>query len=306
MTIVGNPTILLPVLDGPVATCQNEGICFVRVTCTINFASLILIPTYGTSVLCIGFYIKLPQMTVVVVNGGGHNYNLTTWHSAANLRTLLPAQVRATILNPCLHNRPITLCTANFNFNDVQVDDTLIIEIIQAKILKLRLQQICTSVFQQHCPGYSNQLHTVIEHIRQLAPGPDGQLVTATTIKYYQQMLNIARPFATQKIYAISVCDKFIQGLDQRILSPFCWFYPQHLTVHNLNSAYQCSQLAIILAATQATEDKVKQMQDIARGMMGQSFCPNVIGGGEVPVFPSQAKNTLSCYQGGGCGKEHD
>jgi hypothetical protein len=93
-TIAGNLTILLPVLDGSVAACCNEGIHFFRVTCTIDFASLILIPNYGTSVLRVGFYIKLPQTMVVVVNGGGHNYNLTTWHGTANLCMLSPAQVR--------------------------------------------------------------------------------------------------------------------------------------------------------------------------------------------------------------------
>ncbi len=56
----------------------------------------------------------------------------------------------------------------------------------------------------------------------------------------------------------------------------------------------------------QAAEDDVKQMQDIACGMMGQGFYSNVIGGGKVPAFLSQAKNTLSRYQGGGRGRERD
>jgi hypothetical protein len=110
------------------------------------------------------------------------------------------------------------------------------------------------------------------EHIHQLAPSPDGQLVTATTIKYYQQMLNTARLFATQPTYVVSLYDKFIQGLDHCICGPFCWFYPQHSNVHDLTSAYQRNQLALILAATVAAKEEVKQMQDIARGMMGQGF----------------------------------
>jgi hypothetical protein len=82
------------------------------------------------------------------------------------------------------------------------------------QILKLGFQQICTSIFQQLYPGYSNQPHVAIEHIRQTAQGPDGQLVTASVINYYQRMLNALRPFATEKTYAISVCDRLIQGLD--------------------------------------------------------------------------------------------
>jgi hypothetical protein len=78
-------------------------------------------------VLRVGFYIKLPQSTVVMVNSAGANYNLTTWHGAADLCTLLLAQVCALILDPCLHDGPITLKAANFNLQDVQVNDTLII-----------------------------------------------------------------------------------------------------------------------------------------------------------------------------------
>ncbi len=117
-------------------------------------------------------------------------------------------------------------------------------------------------------------------------------------------MLNAARPFATQHIYTISLCDKFIQGLGWRILGPFCCFYSNHSTLHNLTGMYQRSQLAIILAAAQAAKDKVKQMQDIARGMLGQGFYSNIIGGGDVPAFPSQAKKTMSHYQDRWC-KDH-
>jgi hypothetical protein len=173
-TLAGNLSILLPVVDGAFATCPKEGVRFVRVNCTVDFASLIFIPNYGTLILHVGFHIKLLHSMVVMVNGAGANYNLTTWHGVADLCTLSPVQVHASILDPCLHDGPITLKAADFNLQDVQVDDTLIIEVIQAKILKLGFQQICASIFQQLCPGYSNQLHAAIEHIRQSAPGPDG------------------------------------------------------------------------------------------------------------------------------------
>jgi hypothetical protein len=166
-----------------------------------------------------------------------------------------------------------------------------IIEQIHSKILMLGFKQICASIFQQLCPGYSNQPHAVIEHIHQTAPGPKGLLVTSTTIKYYQRMFSAARPFATQSTYAVSVCAKFIQGLDPGIIGPFCCFYPQHSMVHNLNgSAYQQSQLVLILATAQAAKDEVKQMQDIARGMMGQSFYTTVISGGDVPHLPQSSQ----------------
>jgi hypothetical protein len=227
---------------------------------------------------------------------------------AANLATLTPVQVCADVLEPCLHDGPITLKAANFNLQDVQINDTSVLKTIQAKILKLCFKQICTYVFNQLCPGYSDQPHAAIEHIHQSAPGPDGQLITATTIEYYQRMLNTERAFATQHTYAVSVCDKFIQGLDGHILGLFRCYYPNHSTVHDLNGAYQRSQLPIIFAAATAAEEEVKQMQEIARGMLGQGFYSNIIGGGaSIPAFPSQAEKTLSRYRDGGrsweCGR---
>jgi hypothetical protein len=52
-----------------------------------------------------------------------------------------------------------------------------------------------------------------------------------------------------------------------------------------------------------AAQDKVKQMQGIARGMLGHSFYSNVISREGVCPFLSQAKRTLSHYQGG-CSKD--
>ncbi len=70
---------------------------------------------------------------------------------------------------------------------------------------------------------------------------------------HYQQMLNTARPFATQQQYAISVRNPFIQGLSCTLLPAFCCFYLQHSTIHNLSgSGYQRQMLLIILAAAQA------------------------------------------------------
>jgi hypothetical protein len=70
-------------------------------------------------------------------------------------------------------------------------------------------------------------------------PGPDGQLVTASVVDYYQRMLNAMHPFAMQKEYPISVCDCFIRGLDRRIVAGFQRMYPLHSTVHALNGSYQ-------------------------------------------------------------------
>jgi hypothetical protein len=289
--ITGNPAVLLVVADGPLPACCQQDVCYVRVSCTIDFAWLITIP--GPTVLCVGFYIELPQTTCVMVNSVGVKYNLTSWLGADDLSTLTRKEVCAQILEPCLHDNPITLGVADFNLAKANVDAETIRNIIQAKILKLGFKQICASIFQQLCPGYSNQPHAALEHIRQSAPGPDGQMVTASVIEYYQHMMNATRPFVTKHTYAISICDWFIQGLNQRLLPCFHCMYQVHSTVHNLNGAYQRQQLPIILAAAQAAKDKVKGVQEIARGLLGQGFYSNVTGV-DAAANPSQAEKTLS------------
>jgi hypothetical protein len=288
-----DPSILLPVADGPLPTCRQQDVRYVHVSCTIDFARLISIP--GPTVLCVGFYIELPQTTRVMVNGVGANYNLTSWLGADDLRGLTHDEVCSQILEPCLRDGPITLGVADFNLAEANVDAETIRDTIQAKILKLGFKQICSSIFQQLFPGYSDQPHAALEHIRQSAPVPDGQMVTASVIEYFQRMMNAARPFATKQTYAISVCNRFIQGLDRRLLPCFRRMYPAHSTVHNLNGAYQRQQLPVILAAAQAAKDKVKGVQDIARGLLGQGFYSNIIGN-DASAYPSQAEKTLSRY----------
>ncbi len=116
-------------------------------------------------------------------------------------------------------------------------------------------------------------------------------------------MLNAMRPFTTQKEYPISVCDCFIRGLDHRIVAGFQRMYPLHATVHALNVSHQHQQLAIILHAAQAAKDKVHQVQEIARGMLGQGFLTKVVGAG---AYPSQVEATIQKYKsdtkGGGIG----
>jgi hypothetical protein len=176
-----DPSILLPVTDGALPTCRQPNVRYVRVSCTINFAQLISIP--GPTVLRVGFYIELPQTTRVMTNGVGANYNLTSWLGADDLRSQTRDEVRSLILEPCLCNGPITLGVADFNLAEANVDSETIRDTIQAKILKLGFKQICSSIFQQLCPGYSDQPHAALEHIRQSVPGPYGQMVTASVIE---------------------------------------------------------------------------------------------------------------------------
>jgi hypothetical protein len=65
-TVANNPSILLPMIDSPLNTCRHKDVCYVRVSCTVNCARLITVP--GPTMLCVAFYIELPQTTHMMVN----------------------------------------------------------------------------------------------------------------------------------------------------------------------------------------------------------------------------------------------
>jgi len=73
---------------------------------------------------------------------------------------------------------PITLENADFNLAAANIDTTKHRDLLNSKILQLGLKQICAAMFKQLCPIYSDQPHVVIEHIHDLAPGPNGQWST--------------------------------------------------------------------------------------------------------------------------------
>ena len=301
-TIAADPTILMPVQNGAAATCRKPDVCFVRVTSSIDFAPLVTIAIAGPTVLRLQYYLELPQSTLTLLNGVGANYNLTTWHGAADLSSLSAQDVRLFILDVVLQDGPIALLQADFNLGEVNIDSNGLIERIHAKILKLGFNQIAHCIFSQLCPNYSDQPHAALDHIRQSGAGPDGQPVTSSVIEFYQRLMNASRPFQAQRTYPVSICDTFIQKLDRRLLPSFRRLYPAHATTHRLDATYQRQQLSIILYAAQAAEDEVHQVQDIARSLVGQGFFSMAYGGQQISAYPSQAETTLNQYAGGGGG----
>ena len=183
-TTAANPNILLPVQNSAVANCRKVDVCFVRVPCLLDFASLFTIANPGPTMLRVSFYVELPQTTVVMATAGGTAYNLTTWHGPANLPAMTREQLRTLILEPCLQGGPIALMPNDFNLSEANIDSTKIRDDIHGKLLKLGYKQICHAIFGQLCLGYSDQPHTALEHIHQSAPGPNYQLVTLLVVEF--------------------------------------------------------------------------------------------------------------------------
>jgi len=180
---------------------------------------------------------------------------------------------------------------AKFNLQEEQIDETNIRLTIECKILKLAFANICAAIFVELCSGYSSQSHAAIEHIKQTYAGSDGQPVTAQVFEYYQRMLNAVRPFVKERTWPVSVCNRFIGGLDRRIITSFRKHYPDHVTQHNLAGTFQRKQLPQILKGVQLAEDEVHQIQTITRAAVGQGFYCGVTNKNDQPSVSGREYN---------------
>jgi hypothetical protein len=104
-------------------------------------------------------------------------------------------------------------------------------------------------------------------------------------------MMNAMQPFAGDERFSMSVCNKLIDGIDQRLVPIFRRHYQAYAVIHNLQALYQQSRFLLILSTMKLAEDKVQSIATIARSSVrGQAFTYST------NVYPSQAESTLSCY----------
>ena len=301
-----DPSILLPVIDGVYAACRKN-VKFVRVQLSVNFANLVTAMNPGPTTLRIEYFIELPQTTRQMTNGAGTPYNLTTFHGSSDLRTLDSQGVQREITDFTLQDGPVELQAASFGATSARTESSAIRTEIQEKILRLASSSICHTMFTELCPGYSNQPHAALEHIRQVHTDKDGNPVSSSVQAYYQQLLNASRPFTSQREYPVSVCSRFVSGLDPRLLTAFRRNFPKHSDVQPLDAAHQRKVLQEMLKAAQSAEDDLIATQRIAREAVGlsQGFLANSQGGGglkspAIGAYPSQAEDTMRRYAPGG------
>ena len=294
-TTAGDPAILLPVIDGNYANCRQQDVRFVRVQCTLDFDTLITMGTYPVStILRVSYYIELPQESRALTNGVGNAYTLVSFLGADDLRTLTPEMVKDQILVPVHQDGPVMLSASDFNLPNANTDSVAIAADIDGKIIKLAWHQLCSSIFTEICPGYSNQPQAALEHIKQSYLDADGNLVCTPVFAYYQRMMNAMRPFAGEAAFPKSVCNALIDGMDKRLLAIFRRNYADHSVLHPLTAAFQRSRFPFILQAMQSAEDEVQSISAIARSSVaGQAFKTDVL------AFPSQAERTLDRYHSG-------
>jgi hypothetical protein len=171
---------------------------------------------------------------------------------------------------------------------------------INQKILRLASPMICNTLFTELCPGYSSQLHAALEHIPQVHTDAAGNQVVSTVQAYFQQLMSAARPFSSQRSFPVSVCQRFMDGIDPRLLTGFCRCFPDHSFVQALDGSHQCHTLQLMLKAAQQAEDNFTSTQRIAHDAIGlsQAFpaIGHATGSNQALALPSQAKTTLSRY----------
>jgi hypothetical protein len=175
--------------------------------------------------------------------------------------------------------------------------------------MKLAYPTVCKTLFTELCPNYSDQPHAAaLDLIKKVSTNSNGNLVSASIYAYHTRLMNAARPFTSERIYPISMCAKFMEGMDPRLVPGFRRSFPKHSNVVVLNADIQRKTLQKMLLAAQRAEDDNTNVQRTARkvvGLGGQSFVSGSDTRG-VSAFPSQAKTTLERYsqsggnQGGG------
>jgi len=119
----------------------------------------------------------------------------------------------------------VELQPASFGVTSARTDSLALRTEIESKILCLAYKTICSTLFIELCPGYSNQPHAALDHIHQVHSDRDGNPVVSSIQSFYQQPISASRPFSSQH------CAHFQDGLDPGLITGFCRLFPQHSTV---------------------------------------------------------------------------
>jgi hypothetical protein len=142
-TIADDPTILLPVIDGPLAACRQQDVRFMHVQVSLDFAHLLGAGHVGPTVLKLMYYLKLPQQLANMTNGVGAAYVLLTYHGSANIAMMSAREVSKTIIGLCLQHGPIALSGTDFNLQEANIDSTTVKDQLISKLLLLGFDAIC-------------------------------------------------------------------------------------------------------------------------------------------------------------------
>jgi len=227
-TTAADLAVLLPVVDGPANACHKQNIQFIRVQLNLDFASLVTLDPPGVTVLCVEYYIKLPQSSCNMTNKKSQAYRLATFLGPDDIRLIPAAEFSRDILAVTLQDGPIDLLCPDFNLTSAKTDSTTIATEISSTIIRLATPSILDHLFNQLCPGYSKEPHAALDHIRQTYDDAIGNTILSSVYEYYTRILAASRPFIDQEVLPISICQAFMDGLDSRLLAGFRTHFPNY------------------------------------------------------------------------------
>ena len=209
-----------------------------------------------------------------MLSGNNQAYNLTTWQGTANLKGMSCNEVKTDILDITLQDGPVDLQPAAFGLTAARTDGLVLNSVVDSKIMKLAYLTVCKTLFIELCPDYNDQPHAALDLIKQVSFDCDGNKVVASVYTYHTRLMNAARPFTTEQIYPISLCAKFMEGLDPRLVPGFRRNFPKHSTVVMLRNDMQRKTHQEMLVAAKQVKDNYTSVQRAAREAVGlsQSF----------------------------------
>jgi hypothetical protein len=283
--------MLLPVVNGPYADCRKQ-VQFVRVQLNLDFRSLVPPGVHGLTILRVEYYIELPQSSQDLLNGNNQNYRLTSWTGASDLRTLTAVKFMQNVLSHTLQDGPIDLLRPEFNLTSAKTDSTTIEAEIGSKIIRLATPSVLDTLFNQLCPGYSKEPHAALNHVWQTYNDANENKVFSSVYDYYTQILAASRPFIDMETLPVSVCQAFIDGLDQRLSAGFRTHFPNYSIPQDCSATHQRTVLQEMLQAALGAKTEYNNIRAIvseASGFgSGQTFAAQ--------VNVSQAEKTISKY----------
>jgi hypothetical protein len=110
-------------------------------------------------------------------NGNGGAYCLTTFLVPDDLCTIPAADFAHDILATTLQDSPLNLLCPKFNCSSAKTDSTIIEAEISSKIFCLATPSPLDHLFNQLCPGYSEEPHTTLNHIWQTYEDASGNAI---------------------------------------------------------------------------------------------------------------------------------
>ncbi len=244
----------------------------------LNFTSLITLDNPGVTVLCVEFYIELPQGSRDMINGVNGVCRLTTFLGLDDIHLMSREEFSRGFLGVTLQDGPINLLCPDFNLTSAKTVSTTIEAAISSKIIRLATPSILDYLFNQLCPGYSKEPHAALDHIRQTYNDATGNRIFSPVFNYYTQILAASCPFIDQEVLPVSICQAFMDGLDPCLLAGFRTHFPNYSKSQERTATHQRKVLQYMLQAAIQAKMEYNNIRTIASEAIGagQAFSTQV------------------------------